>query len=498
MTAQGPVRPALYAALVLASAGAAVLGFAREAAVAAFFGASRQADAFYAALSVPFVAAQFLVGGALAPPLTATLAELLEKGERLVARALLARAAAGIVAVSLLLTIGTAAGLEPLTRLLVPGFSAAERALTGTLLLALWLYGAATALSLAGSAALVAAGAYRTPPVALLAGNAVSLGVLFALRGEGIAAAAWALDAGALVQLAVVAARLGGAGLLGRSARGVPTSFPAGHSLWLGLSLGAAGSVDLLERPFASAAGPGAVALLSYASKLVHLPMRLVAAPLASVAFPRLVRGRAREDRHASREAGETGDRVLALLAWCAATTAAAAAPIAALTFGRGRFGADAVERLALLLRFLAPAVIAVGLVELLSKYLLAHGRARTVAAAQGAALLVYLVAAPLLSRHGAPGLAGARTLSWVTAATALALALVASSREMRLFSRGPTLLLSALAAAAAAALLLPFVPGPKLAKVAAAAVTTAVAVAAGLLLRERLGPSDGAPEPAP
>lgn len=498
MTAQGPVRPALYAALVLASAGAALLGFAREAAVAAFFGASRQADAFYAALSIPFVAAQFLVGGALAPPLTATLAELLERGERVAARGLLARAAAGIVATSLLLTVATALALEPLTRLLVPGFSAAERALTGTLLLALWIYGGATALSLAGSAALTATGAYRTPAGALLAGNAVSLAVLLALRGEGIVAAAWALDAGALVQLTVVTGRLARAGLLGRPSRGTPASFPAHHALWLGASLVAAGSVDLLERPFASAAGAGAVALLSYASKLIHLPMRLVAAPLASVAFPRLVRGRAREDRRASREAGETGDRVLALLAWCAATTAAAAAPIAALTFGRGRFGADAVERLALLLRFLAPAVIAVGLVELLSKYLLAHGRARTVAAAQGAALLVYLVAAPLLSRHGAPGLAGARALSWVTAAAALALPLVARSREMRLFSRGPTLLLSALAAGTVAAFLLPLVPGPRLAKVVAAAATTAAVVVAALLLRERLGPTADPPEPAP
>ena len=71
-------------------------------------------------------------------------------------------------------------------------------------------------------------------------------------------------------------------------------------------------------------------------------------------------------------------------------------------------------------------------------------------------------------------------------------------TRQLRRGLLVPTLLLSALAAAAAAALLLPFVPGPKLAKVAAAAVTTAVAVAAGLLLRERLGPSDGAPEPAP
>lgn len=493
------IRPALYAVLVAASALAALLGFVREAAVAALFGASRQADAYYAALSVPFVLAQFLVGGALAPVLTTSLAARLERGERDAARDLLARAALGILGVFLLLGVAVSFLHEPATRLLVPGFAPADRALTGSLLVALQLYGAATALALAGSAALGAAAAYRTPPVALVLGNALSLGVLFALRGHGVVSLAWAMDAGALLQLAIVAGRLASLGLLGLPRRRHGTAdFPVQQAFWLAASLGAAGTVDLLERPFASAAGAGAVALLSFAGKLIHLPMRLVAAPLASVAFPRLVRGRARSDERAPREAGETADRVFLLLSWCAATTAAGGVPIAAVTFGRGRFGADAVARLADLLVLLAPAVIAVGLVELLSKYLLAQGRARSVALAQGAGLLAYLAAAPLLSRYGAPGLAGARSLAWVTAAVALALPLVLASREMRLLSRAPSVLLGTFLAAVVASALLPRVPGPLLVRLAAGALATALVLGTIALLGRRLVPDGPSPEPEP
>ncbi|KAA0254572.1 MAG: hypothetical protein EDX89_09540 [Acidobacteria bacterium] len=493
------VGPALYAVLVAASAVAALLGFAREAAVAALFGASRQADTFYAALSVPFVLAHFLAGGALAPVLTTALATRLERGAREEARGLLARVGLSVAFVFAASALVVGLLHEPVTRLLVPGFSTADRALTGSLLLDLHVYGAATALALVGSAALGAAGAYRTPPLALVLGNALALGVLLALRAHGVAALAWALGAGALLQLAVVAGRLASLGLLGLPRRAAGDGgFPAREAFWLALSLGAAGAVDLLERPFASAAGAGAVALLAYAGKLIHLPMRLVAAPLASVAFPRLVRGRARADERAPREAGETADRVFLLLSWSAATTAAAALPIAAATFGRGRFGAEAVARLADLLVLLSPAVIAVGLVEILSKYLLADGRARSVALAQGAGLLVYLLAAPLLSRHGAPGLAGARSLAWTAAAVALALALAARSRQMRLLARAPSVLLCALLAAVAAGHLVERVPGASLIRSAAGAAAAAAVLGALLLARNRLVPAEPGREPAP
>ena len=85
-----PPRPRVYAFLVAASAAAALLGFAREAAVGALFGASRATDAFYAALALPFLAAYFIAGGALAPPLTAAVASRLARGDEAGARGVLA------------------------------------------------------------------------------------------------------------------------------------------------------------------------------------------------------------------------------------------------------------------------------------------------------------------------------------------------------------------------------------------------------------------------
>lgn len=483
-----PPRPRLYVLLVAVSALSAVLGFAREATIGALFGASRSTDAFYAALSLPFLAAYFLVGGALAPSLTAALARRLERGDAEGARATftasLRAVALGGSAIAALLYLAR----EPIARLLAPGFDGASSALLARLLALLLPYGLLTSLALLASAALLAAGAYRTPAVAVLAGNAVALGTLFALGARSIESAAWALDAGAAATLLALVPRLASAGLLPKYP-GAKAPLPWRDSAILALSLAAAGAVDLAERPLASTAGIGAVAILAFASKLVHLPMRLVAAPLASVSFPRFARLLRRHEGRA-KEAGETAAWIVRLLAFSAAVTAGAAAPIAAVTFGRGRFDADDLARLAQALALLAPAVVAVGVVEVATKYLLAARRARAVLVAQLAGLLVYLVAAPLLARHGIAGLAVARDLSWGVAALGLVIPLARREGPIRpvdILASAAAALLAAPAASYGARLLsLGTLPSLALSTLAAAAVFAAALGAAAALGRKR------------
>jgi len=339
-------------------------------------------------------------------------------------------------------------------------------------------------VALLSSAALTAAGAYKTPVVSALLGNVAALVVLLALAPRfSIEAAAFALDAGALVSLAALVPRLASAGLFPRGL-GTPTPLPWRDASLLALSLAAAGAVDLAERPFASTVGVGSVAILAFASKLVHVPMRLVAAPLTSVSFPRFVRS-LRLKAEGSREAGETAAWIVRLLAFSAATTAGAAAPLAALTFGRGRFDAHALELLGRALLLLAPAVVAIGFIEVAAKYLLAAGRARAVLAAQVAGLAAYLVAAPLLTRLGVPGLAFARDLSWGAVALGLAVPLVVkehvvSARELAVSALG------ALVAAPAAAMAARLVTVGAAARIAAAAVAAGGAFAAVLAIASR------------
>lgn len=415
----------LYAILVGLSAGSALLGFGREAAVAALLGATRGADALYAALALPFAAAWFLVGGALAPTLTARMAARFATGETDEARALfrtaLARTAGAGFAGALLLVLLRV----PIARLLVPGFDAASTAATAVLLAILSLYGLLQALGLVLAAGLNAAGAYRVPAFAVVLGNAAALLLLFVPRlARDPRQAALALVAGGAVTCLAQLPAVRGKRLLEAPGPGTRVALPLADTGVLLAALAALAAIDVLERPFASQAGAGAVAILAYAGKLLHLPMRLFAAPLAAVALPRLAR-RAADPEGSPREASRTAALTLQLLLVAAFVTAIAAQPIATLAFGRGRFDAAALAALGSALRILAPAVVFVGFFEMASKLLVAEHRAARVAVAHGTGLLAYAAAAPFLVRYGVDGLAAARDVAWGVSATLLALGFV-------------------------------------------------------------------------
>ena len=475
-------RPTLYAFMVAGSACAAVLGFGREATLGALFGASRASDAFYAALAVPFTLAYFIVGGALAPALTASLAGRLEGHETDAARLLTRNSLAVIGAAGGALALLLAFASGTIARLLVPGFSPDEARLTAVLFCELLPYGLLTALALIAAAALNAAGAYGTPVVAILAANGVSLALLLLFgRATGIHAAAWALSAGSLLHLLISLVRLARLGLLSRPALTHPSvPMPWRDSAVLGLSLGLAGAVDLAERLFASAAGVGAIALLAFASKLIHLPMRLFAAPLTAVAFPRLVRARRRDGAPTTREADSTARLLLHLLLYAAAVAAGASGPLVALTMGRGRFDAASVDALSGLLLVLAPAIVAIGFVETGSKYLLAAGRTGAIAWAQAAGLASYLLAVTILTRWGVMGLAAARDVAWGVAAIGLMLPLLWARKDRPTAGRLITPFLAATASALLASLVVRKLPGGSFVRLAVASLI--VAASFGLL----------------
>ena len=197
---------------------------------------------------------------------------------------------------------------------------------------------------------------------------------------------------------------------------------------------------------FASTAGVGAIALLAFASKLIHLPMRLFAAPLSSVVLPRFARSRL-GPADAGDEAGETAGWVLRLLLYAGVFTAGAAGPLAALTFGRGHFDAAAVAALGHVLALLSPAIVFIGFTELASKLLLASERAPAVAWAQATGLVAYLLTASALRGHGVSGLAIARDVAWGVAAAGLAIPLLYPRTSLRPFRRfGTSVLASCMA----------------------------------------------------
>jgi putative peptidoglycan lipid II flippase len=180
------------------------------------------------------------------------------------------------------------------------------------------------------------------------------------------------------------------------------------------------------------------------------------------------------------REAGETAGWIVRLLALAAAASAGAAGPVAALTFGRGRFDAASLALLGKALLLLTPSIVAIGLVEVASKYLLAAKRAKAVLAAQVAGLFAYLAAAPLLTRFGVGGLAIARDVSWGVAAFGLVLPLVTKERVLSARDLVTSALLACLAAPLAHAAASAVSVRP-LARAAAAALVALAVFAASL-----------------
>jgi putative peptidoglycan lipid II flippase len=337
------------------------------------------------------------------------------------------------------------------------------------------VYGLLTALALLSAAALTSAGAYRAPVFSVLLGNAMSLLVLLlADRGAPIGVAARAMTAGAAATLLCLVPSLARLGFLGGWSRSAP-ELPWRKATVLLLSLAAAGAVDLLERPFASMTGPGSLALLAFASKLIHLPMRLIAAPLASVAFPLFVKSREKSPSSPAGETAHTTRWIVDLLFYSAAVTAGAAGPIVALTFGRGRFDSAAVSALSHVVALLAPAVVAIGAIEVASKLLLASDRASLVVVAQVLGLAVYAVAAPLLRSYGVSGLALARDLSWCTAAGILTIALARHQKDLGLTAGFARALIPCGAALGIATLATRMLPGGAILRGAAAASLAAL-----------------------
>ncbi|MBI2570762.1 MAG: hypothetical protein HYV63_27480 [Candidatus Schekmanbacteria bacterium] len=436
-------RPSLFVGLIGLSTAAAFVGFLREVVIGAFFGASKATDVYFAALAVPFVASHVVVAGALVPPITAHLAALVARDEQADA----ARAVRRALAITLLgggALVGLAEALaEPLAGLLAPGFSGQHASAMATQLRILLLFGLLASLSLMLNGVLTATGAYRRPVVAVLLGNVASvLWVLVAGNALGVSAASWGLVCGALVSLGVNASGLRGSGLPVTIRPAVPLTaaqqhLPGGRMALLAIALAAGGAIELAERFIASWSSAGSVSLLFFGSKLAQFPAKLVAIPIASVALPRLVNALERQGRElgagAAQEVASSAKWILVLLGYGAAVAAGAAGPIAALTFGHGKFGPAEQEVLGIVLATFAPTVIAAGLVEYGTKIALATQRLRGLVAAQVAAMVTYLVLAPLLSRFGIQGLAAARTAAWCVAAAGLSVTLARVDKRLAL-----------------------------------------------------------------
>jgi putative peptidoglycan lipid II flippase len=446
---------ALLAGSVLLSR---VLGYVREAVLAQQLGASPAADAYYAAFQIPDLLNYFLAGGALSIAFVPFYSRVLARDGAEAAEGLLAKVTGTMGAIAVAATAVLWWQAEALVALQFPRFAPETQALT-TRLTRIVL--PAQIFFITGGilrAALMAHGRFATQALAPLFYNgAIILGGLLLAPRIGAEGFAW----GALVGAALGvfgAAWIEAIQTLGHRARLRVTPLDAevlrylaiAAPLMLGLSLGAVD--EWYDRWFGALLAAGTVAHLSFARRLMQLPVAVVGQAIATAALPTLSRLWSEGKRDELANVMQTTLQVgLGLSLLAAGASYVFARPVVEVVYLRGAFGPKDAAAVADLLQvfsvgvpawvvqqiavrafyargdtwrpMLLGTVVCLGAIPIylwLGPRLGAAGLALAGVLAMGANTLATLLLARRL--HGAPGLArlfasGLRTLAIVALA---------------------------------------------------------------------------------
>ncbi|EGX54636.1 integral membrane protein, partial [Streptomyces zinciresistens K42] len=409
----------LSAALSMAGA---VLGLGRDQALAHFFGAGAETDAFLVAWTVPEMASTLLIEDGMAfvlvPAFSAALARRAygavspDPVRALVAASLprlclaLAGTAAVLVAGAPLLVSVLAPGLPD------PSLAVACTRLTATCVLSFGLAGYC-------SAALRAQGDYVVPGAIYVAYNVAIIATMLVLAARwGVRAAALGVALGGCL-MAVVQAPSLWRRLARRPDR--PASAPGGgpapdRALAFGLICAVLlfalcrQSQVLIERYFASGLPAGAISHLNYAQKVAQLPMSL-AMMVCVVTFPVVARALAEGDTLRARDRVERDLVLMACLVLSGAAVVFAAAPqITQLLFQRGAFTAEDTAATAAVMRVYALGLLGHTLVGALVRSYFSTGRTTwyPLGAMGAGALATVVLGGWAVEPWGAPGIAAA------------------------------------------------------------------------------------------
>jgi putative peptidoglycan lipid II flippase len=394
----------------------AILGFGREIVLAHSYGTRSEMDAFLNASMIPGILFG-VFNGALVTALVPTFSEYLSQGRTDEVRKL---GSTVINALFVVLTGLAAAGwlLAPaFVPIVAHGFPPDEQRLV--IQMVRWLMPGIIATSLAGvcSAILNANRRFLIPALPGVVGNVVIVALVVALNHKlGIFALVLATLAGLVVQLVVQIPEVLKLGLYRFE---LDLRHPGLAKTWSFLApivLGsAAGQINLaFDRYFASTLSTGSTAGMSYAGRLVNLPIQIVAVAIATVTFPLIASQFANANRAGMRHSISLGLRMVSFIAIpCAAGLSVLAYPVVQTLFERGAFGPEATSLCASLLPFACVQLIASSYVVVLSRACFACQEVRwTVLASITAVAVNIALSVALLPSLGARGLLLANGIS--------------------------------------------------------------------------------------
>jgi len=296
-----PVRPGGHAT----SVGAGIMlsritGLARDAAVAAFLGTGFTADAYWAAIKIPNIIRNLLGEGTLSAAFVPVYSEQLESAADATDAdpPRLAGSVLGLVLIVATLLSGLGVLLAPwITGLLLGGADESTRALTTSLVRILFPMAGILIVGAWCLGVLNSHDRYFLPFVAPTLWNLSQVvGLLLAARlgSESLAhALAWSALLGAALQVGVqvpTALRLAGIRRPGFAFDLEPLRRVVRNTLPVISGQGIFQISSLVDLSLAGLAGTGALSALSYAQRLVYLPISLFGISVAAASLPTMSR----------------------------------------------------------------------------------------------------------------------------------------------------------------------------------------------------------------
>ncbi|MBZ4022741.1 murein biosynthesis integral membrane protein MurJ [Rhodobacter sp. TJ_12] len=322
-----------------------ILGFVRDAWIAAVLGTGPAAQAFIVAFSLPNMFRRFFAEGAFNTAFVPMFSKKLEGGAG--AEDFAREALAGLASVVLALTLIAQLFMPGLVYAMASGFSGEKFDLTVTFARIAFPYILFISLAALASGVLNATGRFAAAAAAPVLLNVVFLATLWAAPRLGLdpgLALTWAVPVAGIAQFALVweAARRAGVRLVPRPPRLSPDMKRLAMVAAPAMLAGGVVQINLLVGRQVSSYFDEAVAWLYNADRLYQLPLGVVAIAIGVVLLPdlsrRLQNGDAAGARHSFNRATEF---CLALTLPAAVALMVIAEPLTSVLFERGRFGPE-------------------------------------------------------------------------------------------------------------------------------------------------------------
>src|SRR5262245_51369662 len=390
----------LVSSMTLASR---LLGLVREQVFATLLGAGYYTDAFNVAFRIPNLLRDLFAEGALSAAFVPTYAQVLQQGGRGAAHQLARRLFTFLVVLMGALVVLGIVFAAPLSARLAPGYAevAGKAEFTAHLTRIMMPFLPLVSFAAVAMGMLNAEERFGFPAFAPAMFNVVSvlwgLGLYWAGFSPAAVAVGWSVGTllGGAAQFLIQVVPLRGMGFRYR-----PEWAPADpamrriFSLMAPATVGlAAVQINIFVNSYFASFQEGAVSWLSYAFRILYLPIGIFGVATGTVATTSLAKSAAIGDSEGMRATLRRSLLFLAFLTLPAtAGLMALARPVVRLLYERGRFGPDATEGTAAALVFYAVGLLAYTSVKVLAPAFYALGTPRVPLLASGLAVATNLV----------------------------------------------------------------------------------------------------------